>query len=357
MFQYRPTKAIINLNHIYQNLSYAEKVSGKIIIPVVKADAYGHGLNEVVLYLISKGINYFAVSLVEEALAIRKLNQTVDILVMGVIDESMFDVLSDNHITFTIHSNSLKESLLASSLKLKCHIKFDSGMNRLGFKNPMEVIDLMHQIKKKKSINLEGLYTHFATADSNYDYYLNQLNRFNDLVSQLPYPLKMIHASNSSATLKYEKPMSKMTHTRLGISLYGLSLDDNQANLKPALKVVTNVVELKPLKKDEYLGYGITYQALDDEMIAILPLGYADGLIRKNQGGYVEINQKRYEIVGRICMDQTFIKVDESVKIGDDVTIMGSDLVTIDEVAKRLDTINYEIVCSISKRVPRVYIK
>lgn len=357
MKQFRPTKALINLNNIYHNILYAKKISNKEIIPVVKADAYGHGAKTVVEFLIEKGIDYFAVSLVEEALEIRQYNKDVDILVMGVIDESMFDVLSENNITFTIHSYQLKKALLETELNLKCHIKFDSGMHRLGLTSIDEVVELMNALSKKKTINLEGIYTHFATADSNYDYYTKQLSTFKSLINRLPYPLSMVHASNSSSTLKYEKDIYETSHTRLGISLYGLSLDQNQSDLRPALKLVSKIVEIKQLKKHDYLGYGITYQAKEDERIAILPLGYADGFIRKNQGGYVEINHTKYKIVGRICMDQTFVKVDEFVSIEDEVIIMGSDLVSIDDVANRLDTINYEIVCSISKRVPRIYIK
>lgn len=357
MKQFRPTKALINLKHIYHNLTHAMNVSNKTIIPVVKADAYGHGVKEVVQYLVEKGIRFYAVSLLEEALEIRKFNKDIDLLVMGVIDETMFDCLAKHQITFTIHSSKLKNALLKTHHKLKCHIKFDSGMHRLGLTTVDDVIDLMHALSKKDNISLEGIYTHFATADSNYDYYKIQLESFKSLLKQLPYALPMIHASNSSSTLKYENEIGETTHTRLGISLYGLSLDENQLGLKPALKLVTKVVEIKELKKHEYLGYGITYQAKKDETIAILPLGYADGFIRKNQGGYVDINHKKYEIVGRICMDQTFVKVDEFVSIGDEVIIMGSDLVSIDDVANRLDTINYEIVCGLSKRVPRIYMK
>ncbi|MFP4286552.1 MAG: alanine racemase [Candidatus Izemoplasmataceae bacterium] len=354
---YRPTKAIINLNHIYDNYIHATSTSNKKIIPVVKADAYGHGLKEVVSFLIKKGINYFAVSLIEEALEIRALNKEVDILVMGVVDEFMFKVLSDQHLTFTIHTYKIKDALVKSDLNLKCHIKFDSGMHRLGLTKTDEVYDLMQALKHKDNINIEGIYTHFATADSDITYYQKQLRLFQSLIHNLPYDVKMIHASNSSSTLKYEHAITETTHSRLGISLYGLSLDEDQSHLKPAFKLITQVVEIKALKKNDYLGYGITYQAFEDEIIAILPLGYADGLIRKNQGGYVEINGNKYEIVGRVCMDQTFVKIDANVNIGDEVIIMGSNLITIDDVAKRLGTINYEIVCLISKRVPRIYIK
>ena len=156
--------------------------------------------------------------------------------------------------------------------------------------------------------------------------------------------------------IKYEKEIPYTTHARLGISLYGLTLDEGMDFLKNTYKLSTQIQEIKHLNKGVKVGYGITYTAKEDEIIGVLPIGYADGFIRKNQGGDVEINNKRYPIVGRICMDQMFIKIDDTITKDDTVVLMGG-VVSIDEVANRLETINYEIICQITYRVPKVYLR
>ncbi|MFU8786706.1 MAG: alanine racemase [Candidatus Izemoplasmataceae bacterium] len=355
---YRPTIANIHLDHITHNIEVIQKIiQNKSVIPVVKANAYGHGAIQVVEYLIKHGFNYFAVSLLEEALELREKFTSIDILVMGVIDGTVLKVCSDNNITITISDEFLANEVLRTNYPLKCHIKYDSGMNRLGFKSNKVVLDLVNKLSNKGNVNLEGLYTHFATSDSDESYYLFQLNNFKTLLQDITYKFPMLHVSNSSSAIKYEKDIPETTHVRLGISLYGLTLEKDVHFLKPVLVLKTKVVQIKPLKKNEYLGYGITYQAPKNELIGILPIGYADGFIRKNQNGFVQIHDKTYKIIGRICMDQTFIRIDESIKLNDEVLVMGSKLVTIDDVAKRLDTINYEVICTITNRVPRIYME
>jgi len=172
----------------------------------------------------------------------------------------------------------------------------------------------------------------------------------------LNYDFKMIHVSNSSSMIKYEDEIDYTTHTRLGISLYGLTLDEETKFLKNTYKLITRITDIKTLEPGDKVGYGATYTAEQKEIIGILPIGYADGFIRQNQGGDVEINSKRYPIIGRICMDQMFIKIDNTITKKDDVIMFGG-LISIDEVAKRLNTINYEIICQITYRVPKTYIK
>ena len=175
-------------------------------------------------------------------------------------------------------------------------------------------------------------------------------------MSNTTHNFSMIHVSNSSSTIKYDSMIDYTTHTRLGISLYGLTLDKNMDFLRNTYRLITHISEIKYLKKGDKVGYGATYTAKNDEIIGILPIGYADGFIRKNQGGYVEVKSERYEIIGRICMDQTIIRINSSI-IKEDKVILFGGIVTIDEVAKRLDTINYEVICQITSRVPKVYIK
>jgi len=352
---YRKTYAEINLENLYQNYLNVEKRTYNKVIPVVKANAYGHGAIEVVNYLYKKGITFYAVSLVEEALELRSKNKEIEILVMGVTHKEDFEVCSKNGFTITISNMDQVDMLIEVECDLKVHLKVDTGMNRLGFKEENDVITAVEFLKKHHSISLEGIYTHFATADGDFEFYQKQKKRFEDLLDIINYDFEMIHCSNSSSSIKYEKDISYTTHSRLGISLYGLSLDEDMDFLLNTYKLCTYIAEIKHLKKGEKLGYGITYEAKKDEIIGVLPIGYADGFIRKNQNGFVEINNKRYQIVGRICMDQMFIKIDEEVTKNDKVVMFGG-LVSIDEVAERLDTINYEIICQITYRVPKIYL-
>lgn len=352
---YRRTYAEINLSNILHNYLYVrDLIYPRTVIPVVKANAYGHGSIEVTSYLINHGIDHFAVSLLEEGLELRDNFPDINILIMGVIHHNDLFIASEKNITVTISNLEQVHILKSIEFPLKVHLKVDTGMNRLGFKTDDDILYAINELKTKEYVYLEGVYTHFSTADSDYEYYLKQKNRFDEILEMIDYKFDMIHASNSSSSIKYENGFDYTTHTRLGISLYGLTLDQNMDFLKPAFKLITKISEIKLLRKGEKVGYGASYEAKENELIGILPIGYADGFIRKNQGGDVEIKGKRYPIIGRICMDQMFIKIDSSISKEDDVVLMGG-LITIDEVANRLDTINYEVICQITYRVPRIY--
>ncbi len=354
--RYRKTYAEINLEHLYQNYKSIQEMNPNItVIPVVKANAYGHGVIEVVSYLLKNGIDHFAVSLLEEALEIREKFKDVSILVMGVTNAYDFEIAANNHITLTISNEDQIHDLDTLTQKLRVHLKVDTGMNRLGFKSNEDILKAVNYLSSKPHIILEGIFTHFATADDNLKYYRKQRERFDDIIQLIDHDFEMIHCSNSSSSIKFEKDIPYTTHSRLGISLYGLTLESDVHFLKNTFKLVTHISEIKHLSKGEKVGYGATYEALNDEVIGILPIGYADGFIRKNSGGDVEVNGKRYPIIGRICMDQMFIKIDNSITKDDDVILFGG-LISIDEVAERLQTINYEVICQISSRVPRVYI-
>ena len=331
---YRETYAEINLKNIYQNYkNIGSLLNDKLVIPVVKANAYGHGVIEVVDYLVKKGVNYFAVSLLEEALELRKIFSNIEILVMGVIQKEYFQIAASNEISITISNFDQLIELNKLNTSLTVHMKIDTGMNRLGFKSNEEIIEAFNIMKANKYINLEGIYTHFSTADMNKEYYNKQLNRFVEAIKLLNYKFKMVHMSNSSSMIKYEDNINFTTHTRLGISLYGLTLDEETKFLKNTYRLISHITDIKILEPGEKVGYGATYIAKEKEVIGILPIGYADGFIRQNQGGDVEIKGKRYPIVGRICMDQMFIKIDNTITKKDD------------------------IIRQITYRVPKIYIK
>jgi len=354
---YRKTYAEINLSNLYENYQkIKEIVKDKTIIPVVKANAYGHGVMEVVRYLVENDVKYFAVSLLEEALQIRKEFKTVGILIMGVVQSEYFPLALEDDLTITISNFDQINNLDNLNKKLKVHLKIDTGMNRLGFKTTENILKAFNILKTNDLIDLEGIYTHFATADDNKAIYDKQFFKFKAILKMLHHDFKMIHMSNSSSMIKYENLVDFTTHARLGISLYGLTLDSNTTFLKNTYRLISHIAEIKYLNPGDKVGYGATYTAQKKEIIGILPLGYADGFIRQNQGGDVEINNKRYKIIGRICMDQMFIRIDDLVTIEDDVILFGG-LISIDEVAKRLKTINYEIICQITNRVPKIYLK
>ncbi len=354
---YRPTVAEIHLDRIIDNyMIIKQKLDGKTIIPVVKADAYGHGAVKIVSTLYNIGARTFAVSLIEEAIELRNKFKDIDILIFGQVAIKDLPVISHNDITFTINDEMMISAVISSDLNLKFHLNVDTGMNRLGLKSFTAIAQFMNKIKEKNNLILDGIYTHLATSDSDKDYTMLQISKFQNIVEKLPYKPAMIHLSNSSSSIKYEKYLNFTTHARVGIMLYGLSLEKNITFLKPAMIFKTKINYIKLLKAHEFVSYNITYQAQNDETIAVLPVGYADGFIRMNQGGHVSINKKKYEIIGRVCMDLTIIRIDNAVSLQDDVILMGDNVVTIDDVAKRLDTINYEVVCLISKRVPRIYV-
>ena len=353
----RETYVEINLDNLFKNLiAVKNRIGNKKIIPVVKANAYGHGVIQVVEYLYSNDIDYFAVSTLEEALEIRESFSNLSILVMGVVQPKYFNIAAKHNITLTISNDDQLIELNQLTHMLKIHIKTDTGMNRLGFKTDTELLNAKDVLQLNENIMIEGIYTHFSTADCNYEYYKYQLNRFKYILKLLDFDFKIIHASNSSSAIKYEDDLSFTTHVRLGISLYGLTLDNDTKFLNNTFKLISHISEIKQLEKDDKVGYGATYTALENEIIGILPIGYADGFIRKNRDSFVEINEKRYPIIGTICMDQMFIKIDKNITKKDDVILFGG-IITIDEVAARLDTINYEIICQISYRVPKIYIK
>jgi len=357
MNRYRETWAEINLDALWDNyLETEHQAPQKVIIPVIKANAYGHGAKQIFNYLIHKNVDIFAVSLLEEALELRALNQSVQILMMGAILPEHLEVASSHDIQITLYDEDIVNAVLSSKFNLKCHLKIDTGMSRYGLKEPNLIIETIERLQASSSIDLVGIYTHFSTANNDYTFYVAQLNQFKSILNEIKVKPRMIHISNSSSTLKYEFLYDFTTHVRLGISLYGLSGDEPKPNIKQVMTLKSKVVTLKHLVQGESVGYGATYQAKKDEIIAILQIGYADGFIRKNKVGYVEINEKLFKIVGIICMDALFVKVDETIKVGDTAILFG-DLITIDEVAKRTQTINYEVTCQVSARVPRIYIE
>lgn len=357
---FRKTYTLINLDYLKYNINNIIKKYNNYTyyFGIVKANAYNHGDVEISKELIKNGINYLGVSSLDEALNIRKKIKEINILIMSPIDYNQIKIASKNNITITINSINYLKSIINTKHKIRVHIKLDTGMNRLGIKDNKELIDTINLIKSNKNIIIEGLYTHMANADSeDKTFYEKQIKKFNNITKNIDLNIfKIIHIGNSSTLLNHKK-LKYINGIRIGLIMYGIKpFDTNIIDLKPILSLHSKVIQIKEINKDEYVGYNLNYKAKKKEIIAIVPIGYADGIIRKNTNRYVEINNNKYKIIGNICMDMLIIKIDNKVKIDDDVIIIGN---TIDcnYIAKHLNTINYEVICSISDRVHKIYIK
>jgi len=351
---YRNTYVEINLNNLENNIKKIinETSDYKYHFGVVKADCYGCGVLGCLDTVINSGCNYLCVATLDEALEIRNVNKKIPILCLGEIDGKYLDIAVYNNITITINSLEYFNSMKLSD-KMKVHIKINTGMNRLGLSNNEDVLYL-YKCLKEKNVEVEGIYTHIYEP-SNESNYNKQMDKFIECINGINLDeIKIIHTSASEAMLNFEK-LDFVNGCRLGISMYGFYAKESM-NLDSVFSLHSQIIQINKLCKGDTVGYDGTYMALGDELIGVVSIGYADGIIRKNKGRYVYINNNRYEIVGNICMDMLFVKIDDKVKLYDEV-ILSKDNKHIMEVCKYLDTIPYEIMCSIGKRVPRRYIK
>ena len=346
---YRNTFANIYLDNIKDNIkTIINKYNGyKYYIGVVKADCYGHNSNKVVKTIIDSGCNYLAVSSLEEALKIRK-KFDIPILCLGIIDSKYIKICEENEIDITIDSVEYLNKI--KNYNLNVHIKIDTGMNRLGIKSKEE-FDLIYEVIKKSNLNLQGIFTHIYEA-SNKINTNNQLNKFKHITSSINLrDIPMVHIAQSDTLINYPK-IDFCNGCRLGIIMYGLC----NVDLKNTFSLISEIIEIKKLKKGETVSYDGNYKALNDELIGIIPIGYADGVNRKLSNAYIYINNKKYQIIGNICMDMLMVKIDDSVKLHDKVYIY-KDINHIKYLSKYLETIPYELICNVSKRVPRKYKK
>lgn len=351
----RNTYLEVDLKQIQNNVSKIIKQYSeyKYHIGVVKADCYGQGDTEPVKAVIEGGCNYLAVATCDEAIKIREEIKNIPILCLGIIPCEYIQECITQNITVTISSLEYLQELEKEECKdLKVHLKINTGMNRLGMEKSEDVVEAVRVIKQRKMI-LEGIYTHLYDAE-NKEIYEEQISRFKEAVKNIKLSeIPIVHISASEGLINYKK-VDFVNGCRLGIIMYGFT-KNKELDLKTTARLISEIQQIHKLKKGDTVGYGGTYIAKEDgERIAVVPIGYADGIIRKNKGRYVYINDKRYEIVGNICMDMLFVKVDNDVKLHDKVFIL-KDNEHIEKVAKYLDTIPYEVLCSIGKRVPRIY--
>ena len=369
--------AEINLDNLLYNFKIVKQYAGNgtKICCVIKADAYGHNAPQVATVLEKAGADMFAVSNIEEALQLRKTGITIPILILGYTPSECADILIKNNISQCVYSfeyaQRLVENITDHQCKLNIQIKIDTGMGRLGyqydesFSSVSQIIDTA----KLDDLNVEGIFTHFAVSDEGdegkfftYEHY-EKFCKIIDELEKKGLSFKYKHCSNSAATIMY--PEFSMDMVRAGLILYGLLPSDKLLNghiLKPVMTLKAVVSNVKTIHVGDTLSYGCEFVANKTMRVATVPLGYADGFYRANlkNNSTLIIKGKKAKILGRICMDQLMIDITDidDVKIGDEIIVFGDKhcINTADDFARANGTINYEIICSVSKRVPRVFI-
>lgn len=363
---YRPTKAVIDLSAIDYNIkNLIQRVGGAKLMAVVKADAYGHGVLEVARQALESGASMLAVATPDEALQLRRNDIDAELLVLGAAPVRFIQEAITHGIILSAFSvewlQKAAEELKGESGSLKIHLKFDTGMRRIGFQP--EEAEAVFEYAGQHPFAVEGMYTHFATADeADNPLFIKQVESINEIKEKWKGNPLLFHVSNSAAAILH--PELSFDAVRTGISIYGIApslfvKQEMPFELKQAMSLETEIIHVKKVKKGETLSYGATYTCPEDEWIGTLPIGYADGLIRGLQGQDVLVRGQRMPIVGRICMDQCLIRLTEKVPPGERVQLLGSQkntTILIEEWAEKLDTIPYEIPCILTKRVPRHYI-
>ena len=370
----RPVWAEIDLDAIKYNIdSIKRRVDTKELIAVVKADAYGHGALDVSKTLVENGATKLAVAVITEAMELRHGNINTPIMILGYTPLEFAADLINYDIEQTIfdleYAKKLSEIALILGKKAKVHVALDTGMGRIGFLINDNSLNEILKISSLKGLEVVGIFTHFATSDESDKNYSNkQYKKFTDFNEKLiskgvNIPLK--HVSNSGAII--DMPNTYLDGVRAGIVLYGYYPSEDvlkqNLDLKKAISIKTQVAHVKILDKNEYVSYGRKFKTERKSIIATLPIGYADGYSRALTGkAKVIINGKFAPVVGTICMDQCMIDVTDigDVHVGDEVIVLGKDKdlkFDADDMAKAMGTINYEVLCMIKQRIPRVYIE
>ena len=380
-------RAEIDLKAIAHNVSELRRITqpNARLMAVVKADGYGHGAVEVARCALQNGAERLGVARIDEGIALRTAGIQAPILIFGYTLPELAAELLEYDLTQTVYTaasaRALSRTAVAIEEKIKVHLKVDTGMGRLGLltqnfrsRHSDEMIntaaaDETLSIAGLQGLELEGVFTHFATADSadkryaekQLDLFLNYLDRMR--AAGLNPAVR--HAANSAALI--DMPQSHLDMVRPGIAIYGLypsdEVDKKRVPLRPAMAMRTRIIHLKKVPAGFHISYGITYKTQKPTTIATVPVGYADGLNRLlSSRGQMLVRGKRVPIVGRICMDLTMLDVGniENVQVGDEAVIFGqqdNETITVDEMASALNTINYEIVSTITARVPRVYLR
>ena len=367
---YFRVRADIDLDAIRKNIRAINRGlrKGTKTCAVVKANGYGHGAVQVA-EKITDLVDFFAVATIEEALKLREHHITLPILVLGYVHHSMNEAAIKKDVRLTVYdydmAKKISDAAKITRKTAKIHIKLDTGMSRIGFPVSKETIAEIKKINNLPNIEIEGLFTHlFAADERSKASAMKQILAFGEFVNDLSkagieIPIK--HCSNSAAAINLN--LANFDMVRLGIAMYGLypSKYVKSIPLKPAMSLKSHITMVKMIKAGTSVSYGATWTAEKDTVVATVPVGYADGYMRiLSNKGYVLIHGKKAPIIGRVCMDQLMVDVTKinKVKQFEEVVLLGTQkdaTITAEEIAELADTINYEIVCAVSERVPRIY--
>ena len=366
--------AEINLDNLAYNIHQVKKHIKKdtLIMAVMKANGYGHGSKEIAKVFLENGANRLGVAILDEAIKLRRANIQEPLMILGPTPRVQYEKIIENNLIQTIYSYDDAKVLSKIALELgkiaTIHIKIDSGMGRIGFLPNEKSIEEIINILKLPNLYLEGIYTHFSNADErDKSNVRGQFKKYIELVNRLEEKgvnIKIKHVSNSASII--DLPEFNLDMVRPGIMLYGL-YPSNEVNketikLKPVMTLKTKISNLKIVDKGVGISYGQIFKTEKPSKIATLPIGYADGYTRILTGkAEVFIDGQRAKVVGKICMDQCMIDVThiENVNIGDEIVIFGygkDGYPSVDEIGEKIGIINYEVVSTLGRRVPRVYI-
>ena len=368
---HRPAAVCVDLAAIRQNIKEEIKhlALGQKLFAVVKTNAYGHGAVRVAQEAVKAGASGFCVAILDEALELRQAGIVQPILVLGVTPAKYASLAAVNGVSLTVPDlkwlRKAESNLIQDKLQLKVHLAIDSGMGRIGFSQDDEFIAANDFLLNNSNFDVEGLFTHFASADSSDDsYFQGQVTRFNHFKKLLKIKPKWIHVDNTAASVFDKKVHSDLV--RFGIGIYGLNPSSNPASadletaikLKPAMSFVSELVQVHTIHKGQGVGYGSTYIADEDQIIGTIPVGYADGFIRKFQGFKIKVGSEYCPIVGRICMDQLMVQLPYEMAVGTKVVLISNDPAapnSIKKAADYVDSIHYEVACLLDDRLPRKY--
>jgi len=374
-YQNRSTRAEISFNNLRNNLSIVKSLINKNvkIMAVVKANAYGHGIFETSSELLKQGVEYLGVAVLEEGVYLRKRGITAPILVLGAINTDQIAEFIKHDIEIT--SSSLDKSIAIAAVAkemgkvAKVHLKIDTGMERIGvhWYNSEKFIEKSYDLE---SVNIKGIFSHLAKAESDAEFTKQQIDRFDSVLSGMDKKKllpEFIHLANSAGIINFKT--SHYSMVRPGIMLYGYNpngyLPDTAfggKKLKPVMTLKTKVAYFKVVPAETGISYGHTYKTKDQTRIVTLPIGYGDGYFRQlSNKGEVIIRGKKYPIVGTVCMDQCMVDIgmEGTAYNGDDVLMfgeMGGSVIPLESLCEKIGTITYEFLCGITSRVPRIYI-
>ena len=349
------TKLIINTNNLKHNINIIKTYAGnKTVMPIIKANGYGTYINKR-LDIINE-FKIVGVAKIQEGIEIRKLGYKKEIFILNQPSLSELQDIYENKLTIGLSSLPFLEKV---EKEIKVHLEIETGMNRTGIKLE-ELEDFLKKCQEKPFIKVEGIYTHFSSADNDLEYTNKQFEIFQKAVEIVKkhYNLKYIHCSASNGLLNVKENISNTV--RPGIILYGYESFKGSNKLcpvKPIATLKTELVFIKKVKKGEAISYNQTFKAPYDMTVGTIPIGYADGLKRSlsNQGEVI-INKQKHRIIGNICMDSCMIDLtNTNYSVGDTVYIWDNEIITLEEIAKKCNTIHYEILSTIGERVKRIF--